>query len=143
MKIRKANEKDVEDMAKLIINGFSKYPYHDKWTKKEAKDSVKSDLIRGKGYVAEERKKIVGFIVITKEISGKIYLFIENLVVDIDYQRKGIGKKLVDFIEEKQRKKGEVIISLSANKKSTAYKFYKKLGYKENKFNVNMSKKLK
>ena len=143
MKIRKVTKKDFEYMAKLIVKEFAKPPYNDKWTKKEAIDSIKSDLSKGESYVAEEGNKIAGFIVVTKQISGKTYLFIENLVVDENYQRRGIGKKLVEEIERRYIKKRDVVISLSVNKKSMAYKFYKKLKYKENKNNINMSKKLK
>ena len=142
MKIRKTREKDFKGMIKLFIEEYAKPPYKDKWTKKEAIKSIKSEVKKGISYIAKDDKKIVVFITVTKETPGKIYLFIENLVVDSNYQRKGIGKRLVEQIEKKYKKKN-TIISLSVNKNSPAYKFYKRLGYRENKVNVNMGKKLK
>lgn len=142
MKIRKTKKSDLGGMAKLFVEEYSKPPYNDKWTKKEAINSTKLDIINGESYVAEEGGKIIGFITVTKETAEKIYLFIEDLVVKSDYQGKGIGKKLIEKLEEKYKRKN-VVISLSVNKQSLAYKLYKKLGYRENKINVIMSKKLK
>ena len=142
MQIRKTREKDFKGMAKLFVEEYAKPPYNDKWTKKEAISSIKSEAMKGESYVVGEGSKIIGFITVTKETPGKIYLFIENLVVDSNYQRAGIGKKLVDQIEKEYKKKKNVIISVSVNKDSSAYEFYKKLGYKENKVNVNMGKRL-
>jgi len=46
-------------------------------------------------------------------------------------QGKGIGKKLLSWLEEKAIKKGYKIIWLDAmNKQPQAFQFYKKLGYK-------------
>ncbi len=143
MKIREAKKGDISKMAQLMIKEFSKSPYNDKWTKESSEKSVKSDLITGVGYIVEENKKIIGFILIRKDILDKVCLFIENLIVDSDYQGKGVGTKLVKFIEEKYSKKEGCIISLTTNKKSSAHNFYKRLGFKENKENINMSKELK
>lgn len=140
MKIRKAKEKDIRSMVDLVINEFAKPPYNDKWTRREALNSIKADMKKGESYVAEEKNEIIGFIIITKEKIDKVYIFIENLVVDENYQRKNIGRSLVEKVENRYKKE---VITLSVNKKSQAYKFYKKLGYIENKNNVNMSKKLK
>ncbi|MBS3082164.1 GNAT family N-acetyltransferase [Candidatus Pacearchaeota archaeon] len=137
--IRKIEEKDYDRIAILIIQEFSKSPYNDKWTKKEALGSIKSDLKKGQGFVALENNQVVGFILFTKEKIDKTYIFIENLVVDEKYQKKGIGRKLVQEVENKIK---EGILTLSVNKKSKAYNFYKKMRFKENKINVNMSKRL-
>ncbi len=139
MEIKKIKTKDYPIMADLIVNEFLKYPYNDKWTKKEALNSIKTDLEKGEGFVAVENRKIVGFIILTKEKIGRNYIFIENLVVDANSQKKGIGRKLVRRVEDKYK---DSVISLSVNKKSGAYKFYKRLGFLENKYNVNMSKKI-
>ena len=137
MKIRKARKKDIKYMAELVIDEFAKSPYNDKWTKREALNSIRTDMKKGEGYVAEKKGDIIGFILLRKEKIDKMYIFIENLVVREDYQRRGVGCDLVETVENKYLK---AVITLSVNKKSQAYKFYKKLGYVENKTNVNMSK---
>ncbi len=141
--IRKATKKDINKMAQLMIKEFSKPPYNDKWTKKNSEKSINSDLTIGIGYIIKEKNNIIGFMLIRKDILDKIYLFIENLIVDGDYQGKGVGKMLIKFIEKKYSKNNKVIISLTTNKKSSAYNFYKKLGFRENKENINMSKEIK
>jgi ribosomal protein S18 acetylase RimI-like enzyme len=141
MNIRKARKGDVKQIAKLIMEGFAKYPYNTKYSLKEAIHSVNLEMEKGETYIIEETDKIIGFISISKEHLDMIYIFIENLVVDNNYQRKGIGRRLLNFIEKRYRNKNATI-TLSTNKKSNAYKFYKSMGYKENKIHVNMSKKL-
>ncbi len=143
MKIRKATKKDISKMARLMIKEFSKPPYNDRWTERGASTSIRLDLTIGIGYLADEKSRIIGFILIREDILDKVYLFIENLIVDSDYQRKGIGARLLEFVEKKYSKKGKLIISLTANRKSSAYNFYKKLGFRENKMNINMSKTIK
>jgi ribosomal protein S18 acetylase RimI-like enzyme len=142
IKIRKVKRRDLNGMVRLFLRAYAKPPYSDKWTKKDAIKSIRSEINRGEGYIAKEKGKMVGFITITKEKTDKIYLFIENLVVDENCQRKGIGESLVNKIE-KEYKKDNTIISLAARKDSSAYKFYKRMGYKENKVNVLMGKRLK
>lgn len=140
MSIRKVKRSDIEVIAKLNRIAFSKEPYNTRYSVKESIDSIKKDISKGECYVYEISGKVMGFIIITKEILDKNYIFIENLVVDSKKHRKGIGKELVGYVEDKNPKNS--IITLITNRKSNAYKFYKELGYKENKVNVNMSKKL-
>ena len=71
----------------------------------------------------------------TGEIIGVVKLFKKNketaqfshLAVDDKFQKKGIGKMLVDFVENKSREEG--YIKIGTLSRLTATKFYEKLGY--------------
>ena len=128
MKIRKIKKSELEEVSKIFKKEFNRPPYKDKWTKQEAIHSIKSDLKNGDGFVAVENEKVIGFIIFTKESIDRDYIFIENIVVDSKHQKKRIGKKLVKMVEDKYR---DSVITLSVNKKSGAYNFYKKLGFTE------------
>ncbi len=142
IKIRKATPKDFSRMTEIMIAAFSFPPYNDHWTKKSALETIKKDYKEGIIYLATEDNKIQGFISVISEPYHKPIIMIENLVVAIEAQNKGIGKILVKEIEEHYKKKNYYMISLITNKKASAFKFYKKLGYKESKSNVTLTKRL-
>jgi GNAT superfamily N-acetyltransferase len=55
------------------------------------------------------------------------------LYVDAEHRGKGIGKKLVDFLENEARKEGymEVLARSAERYRDTSYGFYEKMGYKK------------
>lgn len=86
--------------------------------------------------------EVVGMI---RAISDKSYsYFIKDLVVDPKYQHRGIGKALIEKLEEyiKEESKGEIyMIELSAS--NNAIGFYEELGYSIPKQTVGMRKIIK
>ncbi|MDL2253912.1 GNAT family N-acetyltransferase [Ruminococcaceae bacterium OttesenSCG-928-I18] len=58
------------------------------------------------------------------------FLLVEDVVVSSAHQRKGVGKKLMEALEEIARGEGCVYICLvSQEKRSGAHRFYEALGY--------------
>lgn len=143
MKIRKATKKDLPKLADLIIEEFSKPPYKDKWTKKAAMKSIKFDFEIGNIDIAVENKVILGYVSFFKDQYYKPIITLGGLVVNSIAQRKGVGKKLMNHIQKIGKSDKYPLISLSTNKKSSAYNFYKNLGFKENKNIITMTKKLR
>lgn len=144
MKIKKATKKDFWEIAKIIKKEYGKKPYFEKWTEKNAIKTLNYYSKVGNIYVCIIRKSIVGAIILRKEYYNKGYhLIIKELVVDEKFQGKGIGKELVNFVEEFCRKNKIRAINLYANKKALAYKFYVKRGYKHYKHMSYFSKELK
>ena len=142
MKIRKAKKEDFKEIAEILMKGSSKKPYSDKYTIKVAlKEIVK--LSKDELYIAINKKKIIGFIASNITPDNKKKVYIEELWLRPVYQGKGIGKTLVEFIENKYKRKGVNIIRLVANRSASAFKFYEKIGYREYKELVFMEKKLK
>src|SRR3989338_2232145 len=57
-------------------------------------------------------------------------LYLADLVIDEAWRRHGIGKKLLDYLEEKARSQQAARVILeSAVTRELAHKFYKALGY--------------
>jgi len=87
------------------------------------------------------KKKVFGKeILIAKD--GKTYIgwlrfgyfwdiipFMSMLAIEDDYQRKGIGKQLVQFWEKAMKKEKSKFIMTSSRADETAQHFYRKLGY--------------
>ena len=143
MKIRKATKKDLKGIGKLIIEEFNKPPYHDGWTAKSAQKTLNNYFNIGYGLIAVENKEIVGAVIIRDDPYAKgLYIVIEELIVKSNVQGKGIGKKLIKEVEKIAKKKKAHSIYLYTHRKSGAFNFYKKLGYKESKGMATMGKVL-
>ena len=85
--------------------------------------------------VAEEEGKVVGtmVLIIVPNLShgGLPWAGVENVMVDADYRRRGIGKLLMDYVLAQAKKAGCYKIQLISDKsRKEAHKFYRALGYK-------------
>ena len=85
--------------------------------------------------VAEEEGKVVGTmaLIIVPNLShgGLPWAGVENVMVDADYRRRGIGKLLMDYALAQAKKAGCYKIQLISDKsRKEAHKFYRALGYK-------------
>ena len=143
MKIRKAKSNELKTLAVFMKQEFAKKPYFEKWTNKTALKKLKEYASYNDIYLAIIDKQIAGFIVSLKEFYYDAYKgFVHELVVSRDFQGKGVGKALMRYVERYYKKQGADVIYLLAVKKAPAYKFYKKLGYKEGE-TISMEKNLK
>jgi GNAT superfamily N-acetyltransferase len=130
--IRKITEKDFTQVAELL---------HQLWPEKQLKyDELRRVL---KKYIKESNYEIYGYeekgvLVGLVTVSFRWAIFyegrvatIEELVVNQAHQDKGIGKKLVRFIEDvivKDKKTKGIELSSDLRRKST-HEFWEKCGY--------------
>jgi len=141
MEIRKAKKTDLKKVVELFLEESSKKPYSQKYSFKSAKKRVEDMFNFGSIYLVLIDAKIVGFISIAGEEKGEIY--IDEFWLRAEYQRKGIGSKLLVFIQKEYKKAGAKTISVMTSKKAGAFKFYKKFKFKEDKSEVILKKRLK
>ena len=134
MKIRKAKKTDLKKVVELFLEESSKKPYSQNYSLKDAKKRVGAMFNFGTIYLAFVDKKIVGFISMAGE--GKEDIYIDEFWLKTEYQRKGIGSKLLVFIQKEYKKVGAKTISVMTSKKAGAFKFYKKFKFKEDKSEV-------
>lgn len=141
MKIRKIKSNEVPQAAKILKEEATKFPYNKKYIlsslTKRLKNRLEDDF-----YVAIEDEKVVGFVIAYTVNSDKKLVYIDELWINSDYQGRGIGKKFMNILEEKYKKKGVKKLRLVSEKKSKAYNFYKKLKYKDHDDLVFMEKKI-
>lgn len=143
IKIRKATKKDFKEMVKIMRTEFRKKPWNEKWARDIALKVIKNYISDGRSYVAIKDKKIIGYILITESIyiDGPV-IDIETLVVLEKFQKQGIGTALLKKAEEDYKKKGASKIYIETMKKAYAYRFYKKRGYKNSKYDVLVEKEI-
>jgi ribosomal protein S18 acetylase RimI-like enzyme len=129
------------DMSYLM--DFAKKPYNKRWTEKTALKRIKDYFKHMTLLVTEIDREIVGFVIyqISMGDEGKRGKIIE-IAVSSEYRGRGIGNKLMQEVESILRRNGARHIGLQTHKKSGAFKFYKKRGYKESGF-VEFRKKLR
>ena len=57
-------------------------------------------------------------------------IFLSKYYIDITHRGKGIGRKVMNFIENLCKKSNKIKIYLTVNKKNSSVAIYQKLGYK-------------
>ena len=118
------------DVVKILIDSFSK-----NYDKKINESIFSSDELDG--IVALEKGNVIGYASIhyIKKITRKSGI-IEDVVVKENQRGKGIGKLLVSNLIEKAKKNNCDKIILSSSEKNL--KFYQKLGFQKNEFEMIM-----
>ena len=143
MKIKTIKKSDLNDCAEIPIKEMTKKPYFEKWTKRTAYLRFKEilDASPKSCICAIDKNKIIGFIfcrIVTFD-DGK-HANIEEMVIDGQYQKKGVGKKLLLELEKILKKNKVVQADLISNKKAKAYKFFHKQNYKRCDWNYLMKR---
>jgi|WetSurMetagenome_2_1015567.scaffolds.fasta_scaffold71583_2 aminoglycoside 6'-N-acetyltransferase I len=143
MRIRKATKKDFSRIAELMDREYSKPPYDEPWKKKNAIKTLKYFERVGEIFVLVD-KKILGFIISRDEYYNEGgSAVIEELIVDSNFQGRGFGRKLVEYVENRCRKKKIKRILLMTSNRAPAFHFYKKMGYVPSKRTALFRKELK
>jgi ribosomal protein S18 acetylase RimI-like enzyme len=130
MRIRKATEDDMEAAALIYKECFDKEPYKYMIKEEESLDIIKSYFKTQVMYVAIDNDSVIGFVMGEKYLwVGGWRLWISELFVDSNHQRKGVGTQLLSAIENHFKKDGISFVELLAHNNAEAIKFYEKLDF--------------
>lgn len=125
MKIKKAKIADIDDIFNLgnQVNEFKvSKDVVNFWPKEILKECLQNDAI----LVAEENKKIVGFIIVNYSSIFKKAI-IENIFVSKKHRNKGIGKLLLKALLNDLHDRGcKYICSVIENNYEAGINFYLK-----------------
>jgi ribosomal protein S18 acetylase RimI-like enzyme len=104
----------------------------DEITSKTVWENIKNQNI--KYFVAKENGKIIAscYICIIPNLTrgGKSIGFIENVITDVKYRRKGIGKTVMEnAIKYAKEQNCYKVLLQSGNKRTDAHPFYEKMGF--------------
>ena len=130
-----AARSDIPRLVELLGLLFSQErefsPNPDKQS--EALEAILADRSRGRIFVAREGSELVGMASLLYTVStaegGKAALF-EDLIVDPQHRRKGVGTKLVNYVIQQARAEGVLRITLLTDlENDTALGLYRKLGF--------------
>jgi len=124
---------DIKELEKgkfidLIYKMESKI-FSDPWTKKMIKNEFNSKLTLVLGMFNKNNKELVGYSFLFN-IYDEIH--INNIAVKTNYQNKGLGKKLLDYIIKYSKRNKFRLITLEVRpSNSTAVNLYSKSGFKK------------
>jgi len=90
------------------------------------------DSVANKGHyfvLAKEGEETLGFASYEYNYNQKPQTKIHKIYILPETQGKGIGKKLIDFIEKDAKENDSAILSLNVNRFNKALHFYQKIGF--------------
>ena len=130
MKIRKATIKDVDTLEEIDFLSEHPMDVQRKLSKAKMKNYITKRLNEGKEefYICEK----YGYITLKRDFPGHKHCEIYWIAVKKQEQGKGIGGKMVTFIEKYARKLGFRKVCVYTGKvMKEAQNFYRKFGYKK------------
>jgi ribosomal protein S18 acetylase RimI-like enzyme len=95
-------------------------------------DEALNDSVVNKGHhfiLAKEGEETLGFASFERNYNQKPQTKIHKIYVLTGTQGKGIGKKLIDFVENVAKENHSTALSLNVNRFNKAFHFYQKLGF--------------
>ena len=140
--IRPAQERDAAEIARLASQ--LGYPATEAKIRSRLQRLLTSsnDLV----LVAESESRAVGWIhgVLSQLLESEFRVEIGGLIVDEKFQRRGIGRKLVQRIEEWANERGAREVSVRCRTtRLEAHKFYESLGFSAAKTQIAFRKQLR
>lgn len=135
---------ELAPLFKVYRDVFLQQPYGEDWNEEIIVAHFSEVFQDGKGVIfyAEDEGVQVGLILARYFVwHDGLRVFVEDLLVHPEYQRKGIGKLLVGALEEDARKHGCVAVDLLTQKDAPAVQFYSKLKFEPTGY-IQLSKPL-
>jgi len=127
--MRKATPSDLQGIETCAIAAYT--PYVERIGRKPAPMVADFSASIGKGhlYVAQEDDQVVGFVVF---YAKQDHVHLENVAVAPGFQNRGIGRKLIGFVEQQAQQDGYTRIELYTNAMMTEnLELYPRLGFEQ------------
>lgn len=151
MNVRQASIHDLERIQHLNKSLFEyetrfNTEYNLKWAHSEEGEQYFRKMIEtGITLVAEVNSSVVGYIVVAVFHQSfrreNPIAELENMFIDTEYRRKGIGKKLVEEARKIAMERGAKRLKVEASMKNEqAINFYKECGFED--FDIILQMKL-
>ncbi|HOX41220.1 MAG TPA: GNAT family N-acetyltransferase [bacterium] len=96
-------------------------------------------------FIAEDEGRLVGFAnaIIKIEMHSGYQARVDGIVVDDNCRGKGVGRKLMEVLENWAKENGSKTMKLNSNvKRIEAHQFYEKIGYTKAKEQASFKKTL-
>lgn len=131
--IKEFSANDFQECCDLFIKVFNGAPWNDKWTNETAQTYLQelTDNKRFLGYTLWNDKLLVGVVFCHKKNHYRgDEIFIDEMYIFPDCQRKGYGMKLMKKVELFAKENSVISITLLTGKNTPAFEFYEKFGCK-------------
>lgn len=136
---------DLESCVALFVQVFNGEPWRDKWTDETARVYLREliDHRRFVGFTLWDGQTLAGAVLghLKSHYKGD-ELFIDELFIHPDGQRRGHGTALMDTTEQFSREHFLVSITLLTGKEKPSFRFFEKCGYRHLPYLAFMHKRL-
>ena len=135
LNIRLLKRSDLSSCAALYVLSFNSEPWNDKWTKKAAMQRLKDifNTPRFYGIVCMEKKKIIGALLGNIECWYEKYHYnLKEMYIDPNYQRRGLGSKMIKKLRSDLKKRKVKGIYLFTSSEYWPNMFYTKKQFLNN-----------
>ena len=144
--IDKCSQEDFGDLQKLFLDMFKNFPVDQNInypTTDQGIAYLNERIKNGISFSAKYNQQLVGFIFgsIQKAIPFKTYDkfgFIENLMVNKEFQHQEIGSKLIESFSNECKKMGVNVIQTDSDFTQSLVNFYTKNNFKISSINYIM-----
>lgn len=134
---RVATREDVPGLAKAMMAAYSEAPWNENWTEERALRRVEAILSgwQAMGMAAVREGEIIGGALgFVDPYAEEDFFFVSELFVRPEWKRKGIGKALLQSLEEELRQRGVRVTQLISIEDNRT--FYEKAGMAQDSVNV-------
>jgi GNAT superfamily N-acetyltransferase len=125
-------DQNLDDCVGVFIKAYNQPPWNYHWTFDKAKQYLIEymNCTQFAGFILYDEGEPVGAILGHKKTwwTGPQFM-IDEFFISPERQRKGYGKKLLDFCDQYANENGIELLILMTNKYMPAYQFYTKSGY--------------
>ena len=130
MIIRKASLEDSEEMLSIWSENLGSAPYNIPVDRPFALETLRQHVLDSDARVACDKDVIVGFAIasVYRYIDG-FRLWVSELHVSTRHQGLGVGRALLERLEEDYRKNGVLCLELLSHSASSAAGFYRHVNY--------------
>ncbi len=127
--IRKATRFDIPEIETCAVAAYTLYVERIGREPAPMVADFAASISKGHLYIAQEDGQVVGFVVF---YPAQDHVHLENVAVAPAFQNRGIGTKLIRFVERKARQDGYARIELYTNARMTEnLELYPRLGYEQ------------
>ena len=130
--IREIKAGDLSLCAAVFVYTMNDEPWYEQWSPEKAQKYLGEllDMPNALCFVAEEEDEVVGaaFCRLRTWYSGS-ELYIEEMFVQTEYQRRGIGCDILAYLEEYAMENGIGSIALTTDRRYPAARFFADYGF--------------
>lgn len=145
IKIREMKAEDIPACADILCSVYNNELWQCRWSKETAVEYLTDfyNMQKFVGYVVEDSGVILGGLFAHEKVWwNNSEVFVEEMFIKPELQRKGYGSMLLKQVENYVKEKGLAGITLSTNRYAPAPQFYKKNGFVDCEHVLYMCKEL-
>ncbi|WPU95687.1 GNAT family N-acetyltransferase [Mucilaginibacter sabulilitoris] len=145
MTIVSLTKENLADCIKVFLKAYNGAPWNYLWTAEKASLYLTEYITSSNfiGFILYDDNVAVGAMLgHFKTWWTNDQLMIDEFFIASEKQRKGYGKRLMQFCSDKAKERGAELIVLMTNKYMPAYQFYNKINYTTTEQYVFMFKQL-